>query len=176
MFTNVFNLRKANHDAVHEYDNEFELADAICAVLPDDAGVIRIHVSGDFYNPIYFRAWLIVACRNPKVLFYAYTKSLPYWIENRTLVPQNMLLTASVGGRYDNLIEEHNLRSAIVVFSVEEAERLGLEIDDDDSSASDPSIRDRSFALLIHGAQPAGSEASKALQTLKKNGQLAILE
>ena len=176
LFTNVYNLRKQNHDDIHALDDcEFAMADAICAVLPDDAAVVRIHVSGDFFNRLYFRAWLLVACRKPHILFYAYTKSLDYWIDNRSLVPNNMLLTASVGGRHDHLIAEHNLRSAVVVFSTEEAERLDLEIDDDDSSASDPAMKDRDFALLIHGAQPAGSEASKALQTLKKNGQLPVL-
>jgi hypothetical protein len=57
-----------------------------------------------------------------------------------------------------------------VVFSEEEADRLGLEIDHDDSHAADPNWRNLNFALLIHGSQPAGSKASKALQQLKKKG------
>ena len=62
------------------------------------------------------------------------------------------------------------LRSAKVVFSEAEAEKLGLEIDHDDSHAARPSLRDQDFALLIHGTQPAGSEAAKALKELKGKG------
>ena len=85
------------------------------------------------------------------------------------MVPDNMVLTASRGGRDDDMIEQHSLRSAKVVFSVAEAEALGLEIDNDDSHASNPAIRDNDFALLIHGVQPAGSDAANALKILKQS-------
>jgi len=173
LFTNTFNSRKRNHDDVHALDTALDMADALCDALPADAGVVRIHVSGDFFNLEYFKAWLIVAARNPSVLFYAYTKSLQYWLHCRDIVPENLVLTASRGGRDDHLIEQHGLRSAKVVFSVAEAEALGLEIDKDDSHASNPAIRDNDFALLIHGTQPKGSEAAKALKILKKEGVAA---
>ena len=54
-----------------------------------------------------------------------------------------------------------------VVFSEEEAEQKGLEIDHDDAHA----LGKKSFALLLHGTQPKGSEASKALQVLRKAGK-----
>ena len=168
LFTNTFNSRKRNHDDIHALDTALDMADALCDALPADAGVVRIHVSGDFFNLEYFKAWIIVAARNPNVLFYAYTKSLPYWVECRDIVPNNLILTASRGGRDDDMIEQHGLRSAKVVFSVAEAEALGLEIDNDDSHASNPAIRDQDFALLIHGVQPAGSDAANALKILKK--------
>ena len=63
------------------------MADALCAVLPKDARIIRIHVSGDMFSHKYFMAWIKVAERNPDVLFYAYTKSLTYWVRSRDLVP-----------------------------------------------------------------------------------------
>jgi hypothetical protein len=78
-------------------------------------------------------------------------------------------MTASRGGRLDHLIDQHNLREAKVVFSEAEAEALGYDIDHDDSHAAIPSLRDQSFALLIHGQQPAGSDASAAIKELKKN-------
>ena len=168
LFTNVYNSRKNNHDDIHNCETALDMADALCDTLPKDAGVVRIHVSGDFFNPEYFKAWIIVAARNPSILFYAYTKSLQYWLHCRDIVPENLVLTASRGGRHDHLIEEHGLRSAKVVFSVAEAECLGLEIDNDDSHASNPAIRDQDFALLIHGVQPKGSEAANALKILKK--------
>ena len=145
-----------------------DMADALCAVLPKDARIIRIHVSGDMFSHKYFMAWIKVAERNPDVLFYAYTKSLTYWVRSRDLVPTNLVLTASYGGRDDHLIAETGLRSAKVVFSKQEAADLGLEIDNDDSHACDPTKANQDFALLIHGVQPKGSKAAEALKILKK--------
>lgn len=144
------------------------MVDLIQRSLPIHARYLRIHVGGDFYNQIYFDAWLETAKRNPGIVFYAYTKSLKYWVARLNEIPNNFRLTASRGGYWDNLIEEHNLRSAEVVFSESEANIRGLEIDHDDSHAygDDP----KSFALLLHGAQKAGSVAAKALQALRKLG------
>ena len=59
------------------------------------------------------------------------------------------------------------LREAVVVFSEEEAQELGLEIDTDDTHAASYG---GDFALLIHGTQPKGTEAAQALKTLKGKG------
>ena len=79
-----------------------------------------------------------------------------------------MVLTASRGGEEDHLIDKHNLREAIVVMHPDEAKALGLELDHDDSLARDPSVT--KFALLIHGTQPTGSDASDALKRMRKEG------
>jgi hypothetical protein len=133
----------------------------------DELPVVRVHESGDFFNQDYFDAWMKVATLYPEIQFYAYTKSLPYWIARLNEIPANFALNASKGGRYDNLIEEYNLKFAEVVLSEEEAKVKGLEIDKTDKKAYNQAFP---FALLIHGVQPAGSEASKALQALKKTG------
>ena len=140
--------------------------------MPKDMGVCRIHVAGDFFNEDYFYAWLVVANLNPHILFYAYTKSLRYWIANTDFVDElpNFVLTASYGVREDGLIDSQNLRSTKVIFSEEEADSLGLEIDHDDSHAADPAKKNDDFALLIHGTQPKGSEAAVALKELKGKG------
>jgi hypothetical protein len=168
----VYNNRLHNHDEVHKHDNPVTLAHAIAEGIPEDAGVVRIHIAGDFFNENYFKAWILVASMRPDILFYAYTKSLKYWVANRQWIPANFVLTASRGGRSDDMIRRHKLRSAKVVFSKKEAERYGLEIDDDDSTAADPTKAGKSFALLLHGAQPAKSDASKAWEKLKKAGKL----
>ena len=147
--------------------------------MPKDAGIVRIHVAGDFFNSDYMWAWWLTASENPNTLFYAYTKSLRYWIDipNQMPILDNFILTASYGGRDDHLIDMtadspigEKLRSTKVVFSEAEAEALGLEIDHDDSHAARPSLRDQDFALLIHGTQPKGSEAATALKELKGKG------
>ena len=168
LFTNTYLSRKRNHDAIHALATSDDMADALCTALPKDARVIRIHVSGDMFSHKYFLAWCKVAERNDNVLFYAYTKSLAFWVRSRDMVPTNLVLTASYGGRDDHLIAEHGLRSAKVVFSRQEAADLGLEIDNDDSHACDPTKANQDFALLIHGVQPKGSKAAEALKILKK--------
>ena len=169
-YTNVYNSRKHNFDLLRNlrYNDMYEL---INSSLPKNAGIVRIHVAGDFFSEEYMHAWYTVALNNPKILFYAYTKSLRFWLAiNEFPILHNFVLTASYGGRDDHMIDQFNLRSTKVVFSEAEAEELGLAIDHDDSHAAKPSLRDNSFALLIHGTQPAGSEASTALKKLKGKG------
>ena len=169
-YTNVYNSRKHNFDLLRKLSCG-EMVDMINQSLPTNAGIVRIHVAGDFFSQQYMEAWYTVALLNPKILFYAYTKSLRFWLAiNEFPILHNFVLTASYGGTHDHLIDEFNLRSTKVVFSEAEAEQLGLAIDHDDSHAAKPSLRDNSFALLIHGTQPAGSEASTALKKLKGKG------
>ena len=139
--------------------------------LPSDVGIVRIHVAGDFFSRDYMLAWMTLAECNPNTLFYAYTKSLKYWLdlEDYYCSLNNFVLTASYGGRDDELIETHNLPFAKVVFSEAEADKLGLDIDHDDSHAARPSLKNQSFALMLHGTQPKGTDAADALKTLKKN-------
>ena len=116
-YTNVYNLRKNNYDALRRLDVK-EMVKEILSAMPKDMGVCRIHVAGDFFNEDYFYAWLVVANLNPHILFYAYTKSVKYWIANMDFVNErsNFVLTASYGGREDGLIGSQNLRSAKVIF------------------------------------------------------------
>lgn len=96
------------------------------------------------------------------------SKALPFWVKRMATLPENFRLTASFGGTHDHLISEHNLKFAKVVESLEEAVKLGLPIDHDDSHAYGDNKK--SFALLVHGQQPAGSKWAKAWMALKKVG------
>ena len=113
--------------------------------LPRSARMVRIHTAGDFFSQDYFDGWLLFIRSRPSVRFWAFTKSIPFWLARRRDIPENLELQASRGGRYDELIEQHQLKSATVVFSTGEAERLGLPIDTDDRLAAFPGP---SFALL----------------------------
>jgi hypothetical protein len=134
--------------------------------IPEDAKIIRIHVSGDFFSQAYFDAWVSVAVAEPYKIFYAYTKSLPYWEKRIGKLPANFRLTASFGGRRDDLIHELNLKSATVVLRQDDADNMGLDVDHDDTHAQDNAVP--SFALLIHGAQKTGSDQSKASYANRK--------
>ena len=177
LYSNVYKLRKANYESLRDIKNVDVMAQMIESALPKDAGIVRVHVAGDFFNSIYFQAWLKVIIRSPETLFYAYTKALPIWIMFKSGIDglNNLVLTASDGGKYDSMIKTHNLRQAIVAFSESEVENQELELDDDDSHAADPAKRDQSFALLLHGTQPKGSEASKALQAINLTKRELIL-
>jgi hypothetical protein len=143
-------------------------ADLICASLPDKFDIMRVHVGGDYFSKKYLQAWVIVAERNPDKIFYSYSKSLHLFA--KVMRPENLVLTASRGGKYDELIDIHGWKEALVVYSEEEAEEKGLEIDHDDTHAA---FGGTNFALLIHGTQPKGSMASKALSALLKKKKLA---
>lgn len=129
--------------------------------------LVRFGQSGDFYNQAYFDAWLTVAKYHPEWTFYGYTKALPYWVARLGSIPANFKLTASQGGTHDHLIGDYKLRSAQVVFTEQAAADLGLEIDHDDTHCWKG---DKDFAILLHGTQPAGSEAGKAWYKIKNHG------
>ena len=165
-YPDTYNKRHENMTDVRG-KTKAQLVRLLLDVAPANMGVCRIHSAGDFINQEYFRAWMHFARKMHTVLFYAYTKCLPYWVHNQNIIPDNVILTASRGGRRDDMIDTHGLRSAVVVYSPQEAESLGLEIDRDDSHASDPNHRNRDFALELHGSQPAGSDAAKAWHKIK---------
>lgn len=137
--------------------------------IPKEATIVRIHVGGDFYSKDYMNAWCMAANANPKKIFYAYTKSLNFWkiLKEKDLIPNNFKLNASKGGKHDDLIKKEGFKYAEVVYSEQEALDKGLDIDHDDTHAF---LKDKSFALLLHGMQPKGSIASQALKDLKGVG------
>ena len=139
------------------------VADLIHNSLPEKFDIMRVHVGGDYFNEDYLQAWIEVAKRNPEKVFYSYSKSLH--IFKKYALPENLVLTASRGGKFDNLIDLHGWKEAVVVYSEQEAQDKGLEIDGDDTHAA---FGKENFALLIHGTQPKGSAASKALSALSK--------
>jgi hypothetical protein len=131
--------------------------------------ICRVHESGDFWNELYFLAWMEVARRLPDIKFYSFTKSLGMWYNNHKAIPRNFYLTASVGGTLDYLIPKYPKifkRVAYVVYSDEEARAKGLEVDHDDEHC----FGNKPFALLVHGSQRAGSDAMKAITKRKKEG------
>lgn len=155
-----------NFDMLRSLDFE-DMVTMIFSSLPTDMDICRIHVGGDFFNQKYFDAWAHVARLNPTKKFYAYTKSIPYWIESLGNIPSNFILNGSRGGRKDNLLDEYNLKVAEVVLSLEEAEEKELPIDHDEFYALN---NGGNFGLLIHGTQPKRSEAGEAIKELKRKG------
>lgn len=165
LYTNVRESRWNNLEMLNVAGSVEKMTRLIQRSLPTGVGFVRVHVSGDFFSEKYFIAWVNVAMNNPLITFYGYTKATPFLVKYKKIVPRNFRFTASKGGTCDNLIAKHKLRSAEVVYSVKEAEEKGLPIDHDDLHAI---TGEKSFALLLHGTQPAGSDAGKAWEKIKK--------
>ena len=166
-YPNVYKARKYNLDLIKKTLNAkngfyktYELINAsIQKHITKNINKVRIHSSGDFFSGEYLRAWFAVARLNPQLRFYCYSKSLHLFGSNIS-IPDNFFLTASMGGKRDDLIHKgYFKRWAIVVNSEAEAIKKGIEhigkpykIDKDDSSCFKPDP----FALLIHGTQKKG--------------------
>ena len=149
-----FDLLRKHHKSVDK------MAELINSSLPK-AKIIRIHSSGDFFNERYLQAWLKVARNNKDIIFYAYTTSIPFWINNLDEIDslENFKLIASLGtNNQDHLIKKYNLQFSKVVYSENEAEKLNLPVDYDERLAI--STNDN-FALVIHNVQPVGHPSYK---------------
>jgi hypothetical protein len=132
---------------------------------------VRWFTSGDCPTATLRDALVAMAQRHERLLFYLYSKNLPLWLERgRPLaLPDNLRLTASWGGRYDFLLADGLfLRTARVVNTQEEAYALGLPVDTTDALAYSPIPQH--FAHLVHGTQPKGSEAGRAIAARRKAG------
>jgi len=128
----------------HRWKN-FELVKAgIKPTIPKDCKAIRIHASGDFFNQAYFDMWVDIAKDNPNVEIWAYTKSIGYWVNRINDIPDNFVLTASYGGRQDDLIEQYGLKNVKVYESIDLVPN-DRPIDNNDDWARKPKI---DFALL----------------------------
>lgn len=173
---NVRLKRWENFDAIRKAKTRGALVKLIKTYLPYSL-VYRVHSSGDFFSQVYFDAWMDIARAYPERIFYAYTKAIPFWVKRLRTIPKNFKLTASYGGKSDNLIAAYNLKSVRVVESELEARKLRLPIDHDDALAWQ---QDRDFALLIHGNGPPGSvqaklQAAKSIAARAKNKKESAL-
>jgi hypothetical protein len=165
LFSNVRKSRWNNFEALQGKSVD-EMASLLNASLPKrNTKLCRIHSSGDFFSQAYFDAWVKVARLNPEIIFYGYTKMVPFLVKRKFELPSNFRFVASYGGKFDSLIATHSLRSAKVIN--DESLAGGLPIDDDDSHVWN---YDGDFALVIHGQQPKGSQLAKVVRARKMAG------
>ena len=176
-YPNVYKSRRYNFDLINGYvlKNDLKgLTDLINRSIQSNRKNItkvRIHESGDFYNRLYLEAWKNVAELNKDLIFYCYSKSLLFFPSNRS-IPNNFYMTASYGSKYDYLIDRgYFKRFSKVVFSEEEATKLGLSIDKDDSHCYEDKGKN-GFALLLHGMQEKNTPSAEALKLIKRKKKL----
>ena len=160
-YPNVHEKRLYNLKLLLKALKEGNAVELIDKSINKNLKLTRFHSSGDFFSKDYALACLRVAELNPDNIFYAYTKSNSFFLD--VGIPSNMHICPSWGGTEDHLIKYFD-RSARVVFNEAEANRLGLPIDHDDSLC----MKKGDHCHLLHGTQPAKSEASKELAKRKK--------
>ena len=92
---------------------------------------VRIHDSGDFYSVKYLQKWIQIAEFNPSIIFYAYTKSIKFFVndlfpDTDTLaLPDNMKIIFSEGSKTDNLINAREHRHARIFKTSEDLNAAG---------------------------------------------------
>lgn len=88
-----------------------------------NVGAVRVHDSGDYYSREYLNKWIEIAKLNPDVLFYSYTKSIPFFKKDYNTwsitLPKNFIVTFSYGGTHDDLINPKKDKHALVFESIE---------------------------------------------------------
>jgi hypothetical protein len=92
--------------------------------------------------------WLKLCEKHKEIEFWAYTKSVNYWVNRLNEIPSNLVLTASRGGKNDNLIEKHNLKNVEIIKKKEQAN--GRPIDEMDIQARIPNVN---FCLIDNFAK-----------------------
>ena len=156
--------RWRNLDLINKFKTVDEIADLIARSIHyyeythKKISILRMHESGDFYNQKYFDAWVKVAKERTDILFYGYTKAIPFLVKRYNDLPKNFRLIGSVGGKNDDLLFNHpEIRKVYIVDSEEEAREKRLRIDINDFLAIGG---EEDFALLLHGIQSPESGKS----------------
>lgn len=115
-------------------------------ILSKKATHIRIHDSGDFYSREYLHKWFKIMDSLPHVNFYAYSKSLPLFANER--LPSNFTLIKSIGGKADTSINFETDRHAKIFKSVTDLTAAGY------ANASDNDLvaiaKNHKIGLVIH--------------------------
>lgn len=86
---------------------------------------VRLHATGDFYSPNYFKNWVTIAGLVPSAQIYAYTKSVHIVKTFDGTIPDNLHICFSYGGWFDGFINPSVDCCAAVFPDIETAEAAG---------------------------------------------------
>jgi hypothetical protein len=116
------------------------------AIQKKKVDVLRLHDSGDFYSIKYLKKWVQIANDNKDVLFYAYTKSIPFF--RKVTIPTNLKIIFSEGSKKDNLINTLKDRHSRIFKDINTMLKAGyINASDNDLNA----IQDnKKVGLLLH--------------------------
>lgn len=121
---------------------------------------VRIHDAGDFYSIGYLRRWLKIIQASTDTTFFAYTKMIPFFKRDDLIVPKNLVVIFSEGGKFDHWINPDRDRWSRVFPShaALEAEGFADATHDDRVAVFGPNSK---IGLVYHGF------ASKAFHTME---------
>jgi hypothetical protein len=150
-FTNARKAHWRNFEALKNLSSA-DMVKLILSELPKNVKVVRIHSSGDYFAKRYFQAWVKVAEIRTDVRFFGYTKILNYVNADK---PDNFRLVYSFGGKMDS--KKTCEPTAYIVKDIAEAIIRGLLVSCADNPADDFDfiMEGKTFALVLHGTQPA---------------------
>ena len=121
----------------------------IANIITEQCTRFRIHDSGDFYAPHYWLTWFHICRSLPKVKFYAYTKQIILYHKLKHLLPDNLNIIQSYGGKFDKFIDE-NLPHAKIFKSLEDLLTAGY-VDASESDLPAMSQSNVKIGLVVHG-------------------------
>lgn len=126
-----------------------DFVDELCKELVKlRVGAVRVHDSGDYYTEEYLDKWIEIAKRNPSVIFYSYTKSINFFKSDvntwKKVLPDNLVITFSYGGKHDHLINRKTDKHALVFQSLEQLLEYGYQ----DTSAFDDNAYNKDIKLV----------------------------
>ena len=123
------------------------------AIQKKKVDILRLHDSGDFYSIAYLNKWIEIAKANKDVIFYAYTKSIPFFkrskeMDTTFLLPKNLIIIFSEGSKKDNLINITKDRHSRIFKDINSLLKAGyINASDNDLNA----IKDnKKVGLLLH--------------------------
>lgn len=160
----VAHARNLQHYLTNTGDFKSQLINEISKIRKLRA--FRIHDSGDFFSRQYALDWFEVINALPNVQFYAYTKMVPLFnrFKSEGLIPKNLSIIYSFGGKHDHLIDLNVDRHSKVFSSHEEMVESGYsDTTDTDTNAADPTKR--CIGLVYHGKKKfSGNAVGEVLQ------------
>ena len=123
------------------------------AIQKKKVDILRLHDSGDFYSIAYLNKWIEIAKANKDVIFYAYTKSIPFFkrskeMDTTFLLPKNLIIIFSEGSKKDILINITKDRHSRIFEDINSLLKAGyINASDNDLNA----IKDnKKVGLLLH--------------------------
>ena len=107
---------------------------------------VRLHDSGDFFSRPYYHTWIDVAKSFSSIIFYAYTKSIPFldWDAH----PDNFRIVQSLGGKRDLEIDRGRPHSRICI---NDEDRIEARYCDGNSSDLPAILGEIRIGLVYHG-------------------------
>lgn len=117
--------------------------------------VVRIHDAGDFYSISYLNKWIKIMSHfeaDSRVSFYAYTKQVEMFQNEKARLPSNFRAIFSFGGKQDKLIQTETDFHARVFETVDQLEAAGYQNGTDDDMVAALGVSNK-IGLVYHGTK-----------------------